>query len=235
LNGSPPDTRSETLQQPDRPPLRALLLDVDGTLVDTAGLLIRALRHTLTAHLGGTYTDEELRNLLGRPLRQQMEQFDAERASPMAADFLEYYEAHQDEEQGFEAALDLLPWVRERGILVCLVTSKSAPEMVITRGRFPRLFEVDAMVTSDETARVKPHPDPAILALRRLGVEASEAIMVGDSPYDIQCGHGAGVPVGAALWGPFPQSMLARCEPDYWLASPADIRALIATRLSTAR
>ena len=102
---------------------------------------------------------------------------------------------------------------------------KSAPEMVITRGRFPALMEVDAIVTSDETLRVKPAPDPALLALQKLGLGPAETIMVGDSPYDIQCSRDAGVRSGAALWGPFPRTLLEPFKPDLWFSSPAELRS----------
>ena len=204
--------------------LGAVLLDVDGTLVDTAAILIRSLRYALEKWLGGSYSDEELRDLLGRPLRKQMEHYSREKAGELSAEFLRYYEAHQEEERPFTEALALIPWLRERGIKVCLVTSKTAPEMVITGGRFPGLKDVDAMVTSDETTAVKPYPAPALLALKRLEVPASQALMIGDSPYDIQCAHGAGIAAGAALWGPFPRRMLEPFHPDYWFTTPEEVR-----------
>ncbi|MDQ2730611.1 MAG: HAD-IA family hydrolase [Armatimonadota bacterium] len=208
-------------------PIRAVLLDVDGTLVDTAALLIHSLRHTLQLHLGGDYPDDQLRDLLGRPLQQQMEHFSLEKAEVMAAEFLRFYEEHKAEEKPFEEALALLPWMRSKGLRVCLVTSKTAGEMVVTGGRFPGLHDVDAVVTSDETQRVKPAPDPAILALQKLGVRPNEAIMIGDSPYDIQCGHSAGTLTGAALWGPFPRAKLEPFHPDRWFTSPEEVRQFL--------
>ncbi|MCA1597204.1 MAG: HAD-IA family hydrolase [Chloroflexi bacterium] len=213
--------------EPAARPLSAVLLDVDGTLVDTAGILIRSLRFSLETHLGGTYPDEQLRDLLGRPLRKQMEHFSPERAAELSETFLRYYEEHQSEEQPFREALALLPWLRERGLKVCLVTSKTAPEMVITGGRFPGLRNVDAVVTSDETSHVKPHPDPALLALRKLGVTAAESVMIGDSPYDIECAHSAGVTAGSALWGPFPRTMLEPFHPDHWFDTPSDVQRFV--------
>lgn len=207
--------------------LSAVLLDVDGTLVDTAAILIRSLRFSLQTHLGGIYSDEELRNLLGRPLRKQMEHFSPEKAGELSETFLRFYEEHQEEEQPFSEALALLPWLREQSLKVCLVTSKTALEMVITGGRFPGLRNVDAVVTSDETVRVKPNPDPALLALRKIGAAASESIMIGDSPYDIQCAHAAGVAAGSALWGPFPRAMLEPFHPEYWFSTPAEVRDFV--------
>jgi len=206
-------------------PLEALLFDVDGTLVDTASLLIRSLRFSLQTHLGGEYPDEQLRDLLGIPLRRQMALFSTDRTPELIETFMRFYEDHQDEEKPFTDALALLPWARSRGYRTCLVTSKSAPEMVITIGRFPGLADVDDMVTSDLTKNVKPHPEPALLALDRL--RTTRAIMVGDSPYDIQCARSAGILAGAALWGPFTRTKLQSFEPDHWFETPAHLKEFL--------
>jgi pyrophosphatase PpaX len=75
----------------------------------------------------------------------------------------------------------------------------------------------DTLVTYEETERAKPHPDPVWLALERLGIPASHAIFIGDSPHDMAAGRAAGVQTAAALWGPFTRDQLAPTKPSHWM------------------
>ncbi len=64
------------------------------------------------------------------------------------------------------------------------------------------------IVGADEVTHPKPHPEPVLLALDRLGTKANDAVFVGDSRHDIECGQAAGVATAAALWGPFDRAHL---------------------------
>ena len=84
----------------------------------------------------------------------------------------------------------------------------------------------DVIVGSDEVTNPKPHPEPVLTALERLGAPATGAVFIGDSRHDIECGRAAGVKTAAVLWGPFDRAQLADLEPDYWLERPADLAAI---------
>src|SRR3989441_10619077 len=84
------------------------------------------------------------------------------------------------------------------------------------------------IVGSDEVTHPKPHPEPVLKALEHLRASAHDAVFIGDSRHDIECGRAAGVKTAAALWGPFDRSHLADLEPDYWLERPEDISLLTA-------
>jgi pyrophosphatase PpaX len=74
--------------------------------------------------------------------------------------------------------------------------------------------------------RLPDDPEPVHRALEALNVAAGRAVVVGDSPHDVQAGKQAGVRTAAALWGPFPRSVLQQVEPTYWLEQPRDILTL---------
>ena len=86
--------------------------------------------------------------------------------------------------------------------------------------------EFDLVVGSDDVQHPKPHPEPVLKALERLGRPAAEAVFIGDSRHDLECGRAAGVRTAAVLWGPFGRSDLEDLAPDYWLERPQDLRSL---------
>src|SRR5438034_5265942 len=82
------------------------------------------------------------------------------------------------------------------------------------------------IVGADEVTHPKPHPEPVLTALERLGAPAAGAVFVGDSRHDVECGRAAGVKTAAVLWGPFDRSHLEDLAPDYWLERPQDLTLL---------
>lgn len=204
--------------EPPRPPAgpyRAVLFDVDGTLIDTAELIADSLEHACRVHLGRVHPREEYLALIGRPAMVQMQILGAEHAAEMFATAVAYYEEHAHRERPFPGALDALARLHEHGFRLALVTSKTRAELMPTLARYPLHPWVHAVVTADQTTRPKPWPDPVYLALQTLEVAAAEALFVGDSPYDVQAGRAAGVHTGAATWGPHRVEVLQAEAPRY--------------------
>ena len=91
-------------------------------------------------------------------------------------------------------------------------------------GGYDGLFDV--LIAADDVKNPKPHPEPVLMALERLGVGPGAATFVGDSPHDMASGRAAGVRLAAAMWGPFSRETLEPYEPEYWLERPADLKQL---------
>lgn len=190
--------------------LAAVLLDMDGTLVDSHPALQAAYRRFVTAH-GGTPSDEEYARWNGPPLRAIVAGLKEAHAIPgePAALLAEYVALLQGSYlsdarlvPGAEALLDRL---RARGVKLALVTSapaQLAAGMLAARG-VAHCF--DAVVAGDEVPHGKPAPDGYQVALARLGVAPEGAVAVEDSATGVRSACGAGVrclgvgPAGAAL------------------------------------
>lgn len=206
----------------------AVLLDLDGTLLDTHGLILASFRHTRDA-LGLAADDDAFRRGMGRPLFEVFRGLCASDAQ--AEEAVAVYRAHNGQVHdamvrpfpGVEAAIDAL---RAAGVRIAVVTSKSAPfaerGLAVTglRGR------IDALVTPSDVTRPKPDPEPVQVALHRLGVGPERAVMVGDSPHDLEAGRAARVDTAWVAWGPFSAVEVAACAPDHVLGSPNDLVAL---------
>lgn len=197
-------------------PFRAVLFDVDGTLIDTAELIADSLEYACRRHLGRTHPRETYYTLIGKPAIVQMEILGGDKAPEMMDTAVAYYERHHEDERPFTGALDTLARLAEVGIRLGLVTSKTRMELDPTLQRVPLNRYARVVVTADLTTRPKPLPDPVYLALQNLQIPAEQVLLVGDSPYDLQSGRAAGVRTGAAAWGPHPRAVLEAESPDYF-------------------
>jgi pyrophosphatase PpaX len=212
-----------------QPPYRCALFDIDGTLVDTVELIVRALDHTFRKHLGVQISRDELRRTIGLPLHRQVRLFDhlvdfVPDHRAMEADEIAYYESHRHLEQVIPEAVEALKEAKRAGMRVALVTSKNRLELETFLPRLNVNGWIDAVVSSSDVARPKPAPDPVQVALKRLQASPSEAIFVGDTIYDIQCAREAGVRVIGVGWGAHPVEVLRAERPDWLFEEPAQLR-----------
>src|SRR5262249_25953232 len=221
-----------------RHPIRCVLFDLDGTLLDSTELIFQSYQHTLASELGAPATREELYLASGQPLPEafaaildyrQVHRPDLERAAlvqRLVATYRVFNVANHDAlTRTFADVPAVLAEVRRRGYPLGLVTSKGR-EIGQLGLRLAGIAEAfDVAVFQEDSARHKPYPDPLWVALERLGLRErpAEAVYVGDSTHDLVAGRAAGVQTAAALWGPFPRESLTALDPDFLLATIGDV------------
>ncbi len=210
-------------------PLTTFLFDLDGTLIDSIDLILRSYRHTMRTHRGEEPSDDVWMDGLGTPLWVQFRRFtdDPAEIDAMVATYRAYNLAHHDEMvRPYDGVVEAVRALRRPGRTLGLVTSKMRSGALRGLRRAALEDAFDVVVGSDEVSHPKPHPEPVLVALERLGARAAGAVFIGDSRHDLECGRAAGVKTAAALWGPFDRSHLADLEPDYWLERPQDLATL---------
>ena len=210
-------------------PLSTFLFDLDGTLIDSIELILRSYRHTMRAHRGLEPPDEVWMKGLGTPLWVQFRHWtdDPAEIEAMVATYRAYNLEHHDAlVRPYNGVVAAVRELRAKRKTLGLVTSK-------TRGGALRGLQVAGLedafhviVGADEVTNPKPHPEPVLKALGLLGAAGADAVFIGDSRHDIECGRAAGVKTAAVLWGPFDRAYLADLEPDYWLERPEDLATL---------
>jgi pyrophosphatase PpaX len=212
------------------PKFRAVLFDVDGTLVDSMQMLVHGLGDTYEHFLGQRPSRDEILRLCGIPLSSQLRMYQSEEPTPervgeMTAYALERYEFHAHRESIFPAAVETLRLVHRSGSKTALVTSKNAQELKGFLERFSGAPYVDATVCASDVHQPKPAPESAILACRKLGVEPREAVFIGDSIYDIRCARSADVASIAVSYGAAEREQLASEMPDHLVDTPEELLA----------
>jgi pyrophosphatase PpaX len=216
------------------PPRTAVLLDLDGTLVDTIPLILDAIAVAFTGRTPAPTRTEWLATL-GRPLHDALRDWVAESDLDTV---IARYRARQRERlhtitHPYDGIADALAACRRAGHALAIVTSKGRDMTARTLDQVGLTGAVDLVVTADDTTRHKPHAEPIWHALATLGWHDRPALYLGDAIHDLHAAHAAGVHAAAAGWGPFDRTVLAPGAPDSWLDHPRELPAL-ADRLAHA-
>jgi pyrophosphatase PpaX len=201
-----------------------ILFDLDGTVVDTVVLIRESHRYAVRTVLGQELSDERLVANVGKPLLEQMHAFSPEHADELYRVYREWNHAHTAELiASYDGISGLLDTLTAAGRQLGLVTSKSrdAVDLAFRSLDVGRYFDI--VVSADDSERHKPDPAPLLLALERLGRGVDGACYIGDSPFDIQAGQGAGMVTVAVTWGFFGPDDLAAVRPDLTCDTVADL------------
>jgi pyrophosphatase PpaX len=179
-----------------------VLFDLDGTVIDSAAIILASMRHAAESVLGRAVPDEQLLAAVGGPgLEAQMRELDPERVDELVAVYRAHNEPLHDELACCVGMDDVLVRLKDEGRRLGIVTAKRRATVELAFARIPlgHLFEV--VVGGDATERHKPDPQPLQKALELMGAQPDEAAYVGDSPFDIAAAKAAGVHAVAVTWG----------------------------------
>lgn len=198
----------------------AVLLDLDGTLVDSLDDIAATVNHLREIAGLGTLDREGVRGMLGDGAQKLCER--ALAGSPRGlgvADVWEAYDAHHREQctrhvRLYDGVRDWLENTRAQGTKLAVVTNKpeAFARRIVEHLDIAAFF--DTVVGGDTTSERKPSPLPLLTALDTLGIAAADATMIGDGEQDIRAGKAAGCRTVGVLFG-FRDAALVRAEaPD---------------------
>jgi len=216
--------------------VKAVLFDLDGTLIDSAPDLGAAADRMRVARGLPSLPLERYRPMAGAGARGMLGI-----AFGMAPDhpdfpalreefFTNYENAMTERTVVFDGVPELLSSLIGLGIAWGVVTNKSMRFTGPLTKQLPLFATAGAIVGGDSTPHAKPHPAPLLEAARQLGVAPGECIYVGDDERDIVAGRAAGMPTVAASYG----YLGSNAQTELWNAdahieSPLELLALLKT------
>ncbi len=214
-------------------PLKAVLFDLDGTLIDSKKD-IAAAANAARVHFGMPALPlETVTGYIGWGIehlnRKTLGTDDPERLSEGLKVLKGYYRDHcVDQTLLFPGARELLDFLKKRGVRMGLVSNKPHEFTLITLDRLGLSPYFGVALGADATPNKKPHPEPLLTALQRLGASPSEAVMIGDSPVDVQAARAAGMRVGVVSHGFVAKEYLNAADPDWLVDSLEEFLEILA-------
>lgn len=185
---------------------KAVLFDMDGTLLDTLEDLCDSTNHALRQMGYPPRGIEEIRRFIGNGAEKQIrravpEGTSEEKIMETLAAFRAYYQDHcQIKTKVYDGLLDMLSELKEKNVKMAVVSNK--PDAAVKKLSKEYFGDrLDYAIGPSDGVRCKPYPDMAEEALKALGVEKKDAVFVGDSEVDVQTGLNAGLDVIAVSWG----------------------------------
>lgn len=190
-----------------------VLFDLDGTLIDSLPLIRRTFERVFTEM--DIPVNDEVMAWTGRPLKEIGEHFVGEREPEFFKMYQHYYAIDHDQyTKTYPGTMEMLAQLQQQGYTLGVVTSKSG----IVARRSMEFLGLDKylplLIGAQDVDKHKPQPEPLWEALRRLNRQPSQAVYVGDSPFDILAAKAATVKAVGVTWGMAERSILANHQPD---------------------
>jgi HAD superfamily hydrolase (TIGR01509 family) len=196
----PDVTMPEAAPQPHLP--KAILFDLDGTLIDTFRLYVESYRRALEPFLGHAPTLQELAaHSPSSERRFLLDWLGVEKGEACHAAFRAHYaELHGALVEGlYDGVREMLAALRSAGYPLGIVTGKGRHAWEVTERELD-LGVWQVVVTDDDVSAPKPAPEGLLAAAGALGVDVADVVYVGDSVVDLGAGRAAGMRTAAVLW-----------------------------------
>lgn len=210
--------------------IKGVLFDLDGTLLDTNELIYNSFVYAFKNKLNMELPREEIVSLYGKPLELSLKEYVKD--EECLQDFIKIYRDynlinHDDMCKPFEGVVELLIELKKKDIKTAIVTSKRSE--VAKRGmELGNIMEFfDVIVSPELTKNHKPHKEPCIKACQLLDVDPKNALMVGDSPYDLMSGRDAGCKTCAVEYTFLDFNELRKVNPTYIIKEARELLKLL--------
>ena len=218
------------------PRFALLIVDLDGTLVDSEALLVRQVNHTLAAHGFAPAPLRAVAATIGLPLdevfRRALPASDAEAIDALCA----HYRACADTAEFvrqfrlYAGVSDTLTALRAvPGLRIVVGTSKGRATTLDILAHCGIAAVIDAVLGGDSVTRGKPHREMVDRARALFPTPAERTVVVGDTSFDIEMGKSAGAATCAVTYGMHDAHRLRDLQPDFLIDRFEAVREVVMT------
>jgi len=209
--------------------MKAVIFDVDGTLVDSVDLHARAWQDAFR-HFGHEFPLDQIRNQIGKGGDQLMPVFLSEEEVKSKGEEIQKYRGelfmrrYMSQVKPFPQVRPLFERLLADEWKIALASSAKEEELKIYKDIAQVADLLDTETSSKDAEKSKPHPDIFLAAIEHLGpVQPQECVVVGDSPYDADAARKAGISAVGVLCGGFPEEQLRKAGFREIYRDPADL------------
>ncbi len=213
---------------------RAVIFDLDGTLLDTIDDLLDNLEHAFKSlNMRGGFSRQEMESFLGSGKKAQVERallargYGLDRYDELNQALSIRYELNaENKTKPFEGIVSLLASLKQKGVAAFCLTNKPHDVAVkVTKAYFPSLLVATYGIRPNSPVK----PDPVLVdnMLKAHGLNRENTLYVGDSDVDMMTANQGGLDSVFVTWGYVRQEQVEQYRPKYIVSSPADIMNII--------
>ena len=185
---------------------RAVLYDMDGTVLDTLEDMADSVNESLSRFGLPPVTLDKVRRSVGNGARKLIFRVVPEGTDPalterVLAFYKPWYDAHCNEKtRPYAGVPELMARLKARGVAQAIISNKPDPAVQeLARAYFPGLLET--AVGESASVRRKPNPDAVLAAVARMGLSVKDCVYVGDTEVDLETARNAGMDCIIVSWG----------------------------------
>ena len=211
--------------------MKLIILDFDGTLADTRGLIVRTMQQTLLALGLESRTDEQCAAMIGLPLKQAFTDL-IPMTDEMGERCVETYRRIFNENNAaytvptFPNVLETLRQLSEEGYTLTIASSRSHRSLMEFVEDMHLNEVIPYVLGADDVTQAKPHPEPVLKTLEAFGCKPEDAMVVGDTWYDIEMGRRAGVRTCGVTYGNGTRQELTDAGADWLIDDFGELMSL---------
>lgn len=186
--------------------MKLIILDFDGTLADTRGLIVLTMQQTIRELGLESRTDDQCAAMIGLPLKQAFTDL-----IPMTDEMGDlcvdtYRRIFKENNANYTApafpnVLETLRLLSDKGYILTIASSRSHWSLMEFVEKMGLQLVLPYILGADDVVQNKPHPEPVLKTLEHFGCTPDEALVVGDTWYDIEMGRRAGVRTCGVTYG----------------------------------
>lgn len=208
--------------------IKGIIFDMDGTIIDTNDLVVECIRSSVEEYLKFTPKEEDIINILGKPLKIQMGFFSGEYIDDMVSYYSKLYRLNRDEKTMiFDGVISLLNELNKKNIKMAIVSNKGNKGIQHALKKFNIEKYFDIVISVNDVENKKPHPEGVRKVLKSWGFSPGEVIFIGDSNNDILCANNAKIKAVLVAWSIIPMSHFRKVNIDYIINEAKEILTII--------
>lgn len=212
--------------------MKLIILDFDGTLADTRGLIVKTMQQTLDALGLEPRTDDQCAAMIGLPLKQAFTDL-LPMTDEMGEQCVETYRRIFNANNAlyiiptFPNVLETLHQLHELGYILTIASSRSNRSLREFVNDMHLNKVIPYVLGAEDVVRAKPHPDPVLQTLETFNCKPEDALVVGDTWYDIEMGRRAGVRTCGVTYGNGSREELMRAGADFLVDDFGELMEII--------
>lgn len=211
---------------------KAILFDFDGTLVDSAPGIVKTMEQTFLSMGVAVPGEDAMRATIGLPLNKALKMLgslsdeDAQKATDLYRDLFPTYEVGYV--TVFPQVINTLTRLKDEGIRMAVVTSRDITSFKLIAERHGLSPFFETAMTAADGHKPKPAPDMVLALLERMNLKSEDALVVGDTTFDIEMGNAAGCRTTAVTFGYHSKAKLLTANPTATINSFSELTSFIA-------